>query len=104
MIFAGISMAFGAEIPFFGTGLISGLWLAFIGWFLSSASAQSYHQVVIQDILRGVPAETLSDVCDCKRNLVELKITYGASSHRSRGGATSTTKRSGKEKQQCRKI
>ena len=46
-------MVFGVTIPFFGTGL-SGLWLAFIGWFLSNASVQSYHQVVIQDVLEGV--------------------------------------------------
>jgi Zn-dependent protease len=55
MIFAGIAMIFGVQIPFFGTGLISGLWLAFIGWFLGSAAVQSYQQVVVQDILEGVP-------------------------------------------------
>jgi Zn-dependent protease len=55
MIFAGIAMTFGMRIPFFGTGLGNGLWLAFIGWFLNSASVQSYQRVVIQDILEGVP-------------------------------------------------
>lgn len=55
MIVAGISMVFGMYIPFFGTGLVSGLWLAFIGWFLSSASSQSYQQVKIKDLLEGVP-------------------------------------------------
>ena len=55
MIVIGISMAFGAEVPFFGSGLINGLWLAFIGWFLNNASVQSYQQVVVQDILEGVP-------------------------------------------------
>jgi Zn-dependent protease/predicted transcriptional regulator len=59
MIIGGISMAFGAQIPFFGTGLISGLWLAFIGWFLNSASVQSYQQVVVHDILEGVPVERM---------------------------------------------
>jgi predicted transcriptional regulator len=29
--------------------------LAFIGWFLNSASVQSYQQVVVHDILEGVP-------------------------------------------------
>jgi Zn-dependent protease/predicted transcriptional regulator len=53
MILAGIAMVFGVQIPFFGTGL-GGLWLAFIGWFLNSASAQSYRQLVIHDILEGV--------------------------------------------------
>jgi Zn-dependent protease/CBS domain-containing protein len=55
MITGGISMVFGATIPFFGSGLFNGLWLAFIGWYLNNASAQSYQQVVVQDILQGVP-------------------------------------------------
>jgi len=59
MIIGGISMAFGAQIPFFGTGLTSGLWLAFIGWFLNSASVQSYQQVVVHDILEGVAVERM---------------------------------------------
>ncbi len=54
MILAGISMAFGARIPLLGTGLVSGLWLAFIGWFLDNASQQSYRQIVVQDVLEGV--------------------------------------------------
>jgi CBS domain-containing protein len=59
MIVSGVALAFGARIPFFGTGLASGLWLAFIGWFLNSASAQSYQQVVVHDILEGVPVERI---------------------------------------------
>jgi len=59
MIFGGITMAFGARIPFFGTGLGGGLWLAFIGWFLNSASIQSYQQVVVHDILAGVPVSRM---------------------------------------------
>jgi Zn-dependent protease len=58
-ILAGIMMVFGTQIPFLGSGLINGLWLAFIGWFLNSASVQSYRQVVIQDILHGVPVSRL---------------------------------------------
>jgi Zn-dependent protease/CBS domain-containing protein len=54
-MFLGISMVFGTSIPFFGSGLIGGLWLAFIGWFLHSAAVQSYQQVVIQDVLQDVP-------------------------------------------------
>lgn len=58
-IVAGISMAFGVEIPILGSGLIGGLWLAFIGWFLNNAAVQSYQQVVIEDVLEGVPVSRL---------------------------------------------
>ncbi len=54
-IFAGIMMVFGAQIPLLGSGLINGLWLAFIGWFLNSAALQSYRQVAVHDMLHGVP-------------------------------------------------
>lgn len=59
MILGGIAMVFGVQLPFFGTGFVSGLWLIFIGWFLSSAAVQSYRQVVINDILEGVPVTTI---------------------------------------------
>ncbi len=59
MVLAGIAMIFGIRIPFLGTGFGSGLWLAFIGWFLINAAAQSYQQVVIEDLLEGVPVTRL---------------------------------------------
>jgi Zn-dependent protease/CBS domain-containing protein len=59
MILGGIAMVFGVRIPVFGTGFVSGLWLAFIGWFLNNASSQSYQQVVIQDILGDVPVSRI---------------------------------------------
>lgn len=58
-IFAGVAMAFGARIPFFGTGLLSGLWLAFIGLFLNSAAVQSYQQTVIRGVLEDVSVNRL---------------------------------------------
>jgi Zn-dependent protease len=59
LIFSGISMAFGVSIPVFGTGLVNGLWLAFIGWFMHNAAVQSYQQLLIRDILEDVPVSQL---------------------------------------------
>lgn len=59
MMGSGVAMVFGVQIPFFGSGFVNGLWLAFIGWFLHSASASSYQQVVLRDILEGVPVRRL---------------------------------------------
>ncbi|MDP2638141.1 MAG: site-2 protease family protein [Candidatus Levybacteria bacterium] len=57
-IFLGISMVFGIQVPFFGTGL-GGLWIAFIGWFLTSAASSSYQQVVLRDLLGDVPVSKI---------------------------------------------
>ncbi|NLF12153.1 MAG: CBS domain-containing protein [Anaerolineaceae bacterium] len=59
MIVAGIAMVFGVQLPVLGTGPISGLWLAFIGWFLNSSASRSYQQVVVQDMLEDVPVRRL---------------------------------------------
>lgn len=59
MILGGISMVFGARLPVIGGGFVDGLWLAFIGWFLSNAASQSYRQVVVQDLLEDVPVSEL---------------------------------------------
>lgn len=53
-IMAGIAMVFGIQVPFFGTGVADGLWLAFIGWFLNNASRVSYQQILIEDVLEDV--------------------------------------------------
>lgn len=58
LILTGILMVFGVRVPIFGTGL-GGLWLAFIGWFLNIAAQQSYQQLIVQDILEGVPVSRL---------------------------------------------
>lgn len=59
MILAGLAMIFGATIPVLGSGTINGMWLAFIGWFLIHAASQSYQQVVVEDMLEGVPITRL---------------------------------------------
>ena len=59
MIVSGIGMVFGMQIPLLGAGFANGLWLAFIGWFLNTASAQSYRQLVVHDILEGVSVERM---------------------------------------------
>jgi len=59
LIFAGMSMLFGVQIPLLGGGFINGIWLIFIGWFLQSAAVQSYRKVVVQDILEDVPVKQM---------------------------------------------
>ncbi|HEX8789921.1 MAG TPA: site-2 protease family protein [Polyangiaceae bacterium] len=58
-VFLGVAIAFGAYVPFFGRGLVSGLWLAFIGWFLSSAAAQTWRRQLVHEILEGVAVSQL---------------------------------------------
>lgn len=53
-IVAGIAMVFCARVPLLGQGAGSGLWLAFIGWFLSSAATESYQALQVQEIMAGV--------------------------------------------------
>jgi len=59
LIACGVAMAFGIQVPVFGTGLIGGLWLVFIGWFLNSAAVMSYQRLQLRRSLEGVPIAQL---------------------------------------------
>ncbi|HEY1955457.1 MAG TPA: site-2 protease family protein [Polyangiaceae bacterium] len=50
----GVGMFFGMSVPFFGHGLVSGLWLVFIGWFLASAANASYRSMWVHEALEGI--------------------------------------------------
>ncbi|NIR30553.1 MAG: CBS domain-containing protein [Gammaproteobacteria bacterium] len=55
LMITGFGMMLGLRMPIFGTGLINGLWLAFIGWFLNNAALMSYRQLLIKESLENVP-------------------------------------------------
>jgi Zn-dependent protease/predicted transcriptional regulator len=58
-VFLGVAMAFGTHIPFLGRGIVGGLWLAFIGWFISAAAAQSWQRLLVREVLEGLPVSRL---------------------------------------------
>ncbi len=70
-ILVGILIAF---LRPFGMDWFSGLWLAFIGWFLANAASASYRQVKWRDGLRGFSA---SQVMTSVYPVVPLNITVG---------------------------
>ncbi len=55
LMIMGFGMMLGLRMPIFGTGLINGLWIAFIGWFLNNAALMSYRQLLIKESLENVP-------------------------------------------------
>jgi Zn-dependent protease/CBS domain-containing protein len=59
LIILGVLMAFGFRVPFFGTGLGGGLWIALIGWFLNNAARMSYAQMRMRRRLSHVPVRTM---------------------------------------------
>jgi Zn-dependent protease/CBS domain-containing protein len=54
LIAAGVAMAFGIELPVLGSGLIGGLWLAVIGWFLGQSASAAYTQLLLDEALEGL--------------------------------------------------
>lgn len=56
---AGFAMVLGLHIPVLGAGVVDGLWLAFVGWFLNNAALTSYQQMLLRQSLEQVPVRML---------------------------------------------
>ena len=59
LIGAGVAMVLGFSVPILGGGLLNGIWLAFIGWFLNNAALMSYRQLLTRELLQDVPVSRL---------------------------------------------
>ncbi|MBW4051785.1 MAG: CBS domain-containing protein [Proteobacteria bacterium] len=59
LIAAGIAMLLGVSLPYFGSGAVNGIWLAFIGWFLNNAALMSYRQLLTRELLQDLPVRRL---------------------------------------------
>ncbi len=55
----GLAMVLGVRIPFFGRGVVSGLWLAMIGLFLRNAALAHLRGAAVERALSGVEVQDL---------------------------------------------
>lgn len=58
-VMCGALMAVGVPIPYLGVGLVPGLWLGLIGWFVASAAQSSFRGLLIREQLQHVPVHML---------------------------------------------
>lgn len=59
LIAAGAAMALGYAVPGLGSGLVGGLWLTFLGWFVHVAAGRSMRGAVLGRLLDGVYVSTV---------------------------------------------
>ena len=59
-MFVAYGMMAAGIVMFFTSSIVIGIWLLLIGIFLRAASAESYEQVFLDVILRGVPASSVA--------------------------------------------
>ena len=72
-IFVGIWFVFAGQF-------FNGIWLAFIGWFLESAAANSYRQLIVQEKLQGHKAKEIMSQ-DCLKVDPEITIEKLVNEH-----------------------
>lgn len=51
----GVAMALGVWVPVLGTGLVNGVWIVMIGWFLSRLAVATYQRTALEAALGHVP-------------------------------------------------
>jgi Zn-dependent protease/CBS domain-containing protein len=83
MIAAGVLIAFGFHVLWFGRGFVQGLWLMLIGWFLSNAARSSYASLVTRQALEQVAVADLMwthpeviEPADSVKSLVRQRLLH----------------------------
>jgi Zn-dependent protease/CBS domain-containing protein len=61
IILLGIALIFGKDIWIFKSGMVSGIWMVFIGWFLASAADTAMREQSLQQQLAGVKVRDVMD-------------------------------------------